>query len=109
MIDLSIVSYVISAVMLIVSILTFVNASRERHEKSAAEQAQIAVKLESLETTLTDVKATVDELRGGHHENRVDIEKLDTRMTGLEGRIKKAEVKIVEIEGKMHDYHAERR
>lgn len=105
MIDLSIVSYVISAVMLIVSILTFVNASRERHEKSAAEQAQIAVKLESLETTLTDVKATVDELRGGHHENRVDIGKLDTRVTGLEGRIKKAENNLKDLEQRVHDFH----
>lgn len=109
MIDLSIVSYVISAVMLIVSILTFVNASRERHEKSAAEQAQIAVKLESLETTLTDVKATVDELRDGYHENHVAIEKLETRVTGIEGRIKKAETKLGELESKMHDYHTERR
>lgn len=109
MIDISIVSYIISAVMLIVSILTFVNASRERHEKSAAEQAQIIVKLESLETTLTDVKETVDELRGGLHDNRVDIEKLETRVTGAEGRIKKVETKISEIEGMMHAYHAERR
>lgn len=48
--------YIIPAIMMIVSVMTFVGANRQRHEKSAAEQAQIAAKLDSNAQHLSDIQ-----------------------------------------------------
>lgn len=106
MIDFSIVSIVISAIMLIVSVLTFTNASKQRHEKSAAEQAQISIKLDSTLERLVKIENTLEEMRDGLHENEVAIEKLETRVTGLEGRVKKIETNLKTLENNVHNYHS---
>lgn len=99
------VVYIVPVLALIVSVITFFNASRERHSKSAAEQAKIGVKLDNNSATLNDIKGTVDVLRDGYNKNHAAIEKLDTKIGGLEIRVDKVEQDIKELENKVHLYH----
>lgn len=99
------VIYIVPLIALIVSIFTFVNASRERHAKSAAEQAEIGIKLDNNAETLGEIKTTVDDLRDGYHENHEAIEKLDTKIGTLENRVETVEKDIKRLEDKVHLFH----
>lgn len=100
------VVYIVPLIALIVSIFTFINASRERHAKSAAEQAEIGIKLDNNAKTLGEVKDTVDDLRNGYHENHEAIERLDTKIDNLEDRVDKVETEIRQLEDKVHSFHS---
>lgn len=97
--------YCVPLVALIVSVLTFVNASKERHAKSAAEQAKIGIKLDNNAKTLNEIKGTVDDLRDGYHKNHEAIVELDTKIGILEDRVRKVEGEIRDLEGKVHQFH----
>lgn len=100
------VVYIVPLIALIVSIFTFINASKERHAKSAAEQAEIGIKLDNNAKTLGEVKDTVDDLRNGYHENHEAIERLDTKIDNLEDRVDKVETEIRQLEDKVHSFHS---
>lgn len=98
--------YCVPLVALIVSILTFINASRERHAKSAAESARLGIKLDNNSETLGEIKTTVDDLRDGYHENHEAIVELDTKIGNLEKRVDAVEKDLKDIEDKVHQFHS---
>lgn len=100
-----IIAYGIPVIALIISIFTYYAAVRERHNKSAAEQAEIGVKLDTTIKTLDEIKGTVDILRAGYSSHETTITKLETKVTGLEGRVKRVEANLKELETKVHDFH----
>lgn len=99
------ITYIVPIVAMAIGIFTYYNAVKERHTKSAAEQAGIGVKLDALTKALDEIKATVEELRKGQHENQEDITKLETKVTGLEGRVKRVEINLKDLEQKVHSFH----
>lgn len=99
------VIYIVPLVALIVSILTFVNASKERHAKSAAESAKLGMKMDNNAETLGEIKETVDDLRDGYHENHEAIKELDTKIDGLEKRVDTVEGEIKRLESRVHSLH----
>lgn len=99
------IAYGIPVVALIISIFTYYAAVRERHNKSAAEQAEIGVKLDTTIKTLDEIKGTVDILRTGYSLHETSITKLETKVTGLEGRVKRVEANLKELETKVHGFH----
>lgn len=99
------VIYIVPLIALIVSILTFVNASKERHAKSAAESAKLGLKMDNNAETLGEIKVTVDDLRDGYHENHEAIERVETKIEGLEGRVDKVEQEIKDLENRVHSFH----
>lgn len=99
------VIYIVPLIALIVSIMTFVNASKERHAKSAVESAKLGIKLDNNTKTLGDIKVTVDDLSDGYHENHEAIKELDTKIGNLETRVDTVEEDIKRLEDKVHMFH----
>lgn len=99
------VVFCVPLITLIVAIITFTNASKERHSKSAAEQAEIGLKLDENGKTLANVQGRLDTLLDGYYENHSSIMQLETRVTGIEGRVEKVERDLSTLEGKVQDYH----
>lgn len=99
------VIFCVPLITLIVAIITFTNASKERHSKSSAEQAEIGLKLDDNGKRLADLQGRLDSLLEGYHENHGSIMQLETRVTGIEGRVKKVERDINYLENKVQDYH----
>lgn len=100
-----IVMYVVPIIGMIVAVFTFYHSVKERHAKSAAEQAEIGIKLDNNTKTLEEVKVNVEELRKGYQENKSDITKLETKVTGLEGRVKRVENNLRDLEQRVHNFH----
>lgn len=99
--------YCVPIIGLVVSGLTFYRSSRERHEKSAAEQAGISAKLDTIDSRLDSTDTHLKQLLQGQMKNTNDIvlidgrvTALDTRVNGLETRISSAESRIDKIIGK---------
>lgn len=103
---ISVIGMVIGVGSLIVSILVFNASVKERHSKSAAEQAEIAIKLETFTKTLDEIKDTVEDLRTDRAEDHAAIATLETKYTGLEGRVDSVETDLKELRRKMHDLHS---
>lgn len=101
----NVIGYIVAIVGLIISVLTFYFAVKERHTKSAAEQAGIGIKLDALTKTIDEIKMTVEELRKGHIDHQASITKLETKVTGLEGRVKRVESNLKELEQRVHNFH----
>lgn len=99
------ITFVVPLIMLIVSLFTFASASKERHTKSAAEQAEIGIKLDNNLKALEEIKGTIKDLTDGFNDHGKAITQLDTRVNGLEGRIKKLEIALKTLEDKVHAYH----
>ena len=102
---ISIIGMVVGVGSLIVSVLVFNASVKERHSKSAAEQAEIAVKLETFTKTLDEVKDTIEEIRNDRVKDHAELTKLESRFTGLEGRVKRVETDLRELRCKVHDLH----
>ena len=83
--------YVVPVAALIVSILTFTKASSERHERSAAESANIAAELKFNTEMLRDIKSDLKEARDSNNENR-------TRIIAVEGHMKDVEHRLEVVE-----------
>lgn len=99
------VVFCVPLITLMVAVITFTNASKERHSKSAAEQAEIGIKLDENGKTLANMQERLDTLLEGYHENHSSIMQLETRVTGIEGRVKKVERDISTLEDKVQVYH----
>lgn len=99
------VVFCVPLITLIVAVITFTNASKERHSKSAAEQAEIGIKLDENGKTLANMQGRLDTLLEGYHENHSSIMQLETRVTGIEGRVDKVENDLSALENKVQDYH----
>ncbi len=99
--------YVIPAIMMIVSVMTFYSASKQRHEKSAAEQAQISAKLDSNSQHLADIQVQLQKLVTGFEENKASISALESHILGLEKRFDNVEGRVTQLEHDMRVLHAE--
>lgn len=102
---LNVVIYIVPAVMMIVSILTFVASSRQRHEKSAAEQAQIGAKLDSNAQHLADIEIQLSKLVEGFQENKANIAALGADINAMGKRVDALEIRIRNIESDMRTLH----
>lgn len=103
---ISAIMYFVPLIALVISIVTFTNAVKERHGKSAAEQAGISIKLDTLSKTIDDIKKSIDDLRSGQHKHESAITKLETKVTGLEGRVKRVETNLKDLEQRVHSFHS---
>lgn len=97
----------ISVISLIVSILVFMASSRQRHEKSAAEQAQISAKLDSNSQHLADIQVQLQKLISGFEENKASISALESHMRGLEKRFDNIEGRVTQLEHDIRILHTE--
>lgn len=86
--------YIVPLLALMVSIMTFTNASKERHAKTASEAAELKAELHTLTVRVEELKREYDEADDGFHENA-------TRITKLEEQIKSLWRKMDVIEDKL--------
>lgn len=88
--------YIVPLLALMVSIMTFTNASKERHAKSASEAADIKAQLHLLTVQVEELKRSYNEADDGFHKNATRITKLEeqaktlwNKMEALEKEVKK--------------------
>lgn len=92
---LSSLIYIVPLIALMVSIMTFTNASKERHAKTASEAAELKVELHMLTVQVEELKREYDEADHGYHKNA-------TRLTVLEEQVKTLWNKMSAIETKIN-------
>ena len=101
---IGLISICISAIVMVVSVLTFNAAVKERHTKSAAVSAEIASSLKFLQDLVEELDKKIDRLQEQYHDNDKRIEaletKVETRLTGIDARIKRVEGRIDRLEAK---------
>lgn len=95
------VTFAVPLITLIISLITFYATAKEKHAKSAAEQAQIAAKLDENSRTLNDMSEQMTKLIDGYHENHAAIVKLETRVEMLDGKVTDIESRIGAVETKI--------
>lgn len=97
--------YIVPVVALIVSIITFLCANRERHEKSAAEQAGIKANLDSIAKHVEDIDSRTETLVNGQAVTNQNVAALDTRVGALETRVDGLETRIMHTEDRINNLH----
>lgn len=91
------VVYIVPLLALMLSIVTFTNASKERHAKSASEAAALKEQLIFLSQQVEDLKRSYNEADDGFHKNA-------TRITKLEEQVKTLWNKAEELEREVRKY-----
>lgn len=84
---IAVISLSVTVVGMIISILTFNHAVKERHGKTAAETAGIGLKVDALQKSLDKFEKKIDKIEEGFQATKTDIAKLETRIDGLEKRV----------------------
>lgn len=84
--------YLVPMLALIVSILTFINASKERHQKTAADAAELKADIKHLSTQVQEMKTRYEKAADGYH-------KVDGRLVALETQAKALEERMGKLEG----------
>lgn len=85
-----------SLVGMIVTVITFTRAVNERHSKSAAEAAGLKADIRMVHNDIDELKADLKTANNGYHEN-------DRRIVSLDGRVKRLEARIQQIEEEVHN------
>lgn len=85
--NIGVISLIISSIMMGISILTFSNAVKERHTKSATESAELAIKLDNVIKDVADMREELNLADSGYHKNDKRITNLETRCDNLERRM----------------------
>lgn len=85
--DISIIMALIALVGMMVSILTFNSAVKERHARSATDSAQIKAELKTLSAQVKELRDEVKKANEGYHRNSERITTLETRMDAVESRM----------------------
>lgn len=83
--------YAIPLIGLIVAILTYTRAIKERDAKSAAELAALKLTVETMTSKIEKMQDKLDDVIKGNHNNEKNITELFTRVNALEARTKKLE------------------
>lgn len=86
--EFSIISLVVSVIVMVVGVYSAFQAYKERHAKSSAEQAQIAVKIEALSGHITQMDDDLKKASNGYYRNHESIVALEVRVKNLEEKIK---------------------
>lgn len=103
--DLAIISLIVSVIMMLVGVIGAFSAYKERHAKSSAEQAKIAIKIDTLTTKITKMDADLLAATKGYHDNHEKITVLETKVKSLEARVKALEESIKKINEDIKNYH----
>lgn len=83
--------YIIPLITLVIAVLTFTNAVKERHGKTAAEAVEIKKDIEILTEKVSSLEEKLEDSQSGFHENKERISNLETRMESVEKRVKTLE------------------
>ena len=83
--------YVVPVFALIVSIMTFTNASRERHSKTAADAAELKSDIKHLASEVMEMKERYEKAADGYHKVDGRLVKLETQARSLTERMDKLE------------------
>lgn len=86
--------YIVPLLALMLSIMTFTNASKERHAKTASEAAELKAELHLLTVQVEELKREYDEADNGFHSNATRITKLEEQVKTLWNRMADIEVKV---------------
>lgn len=86
--------YLVPLVALIVSVVTFTNASKERHAKTASEAAELKAEIHMLTVQVEELKASYTDADTGYHKNVGRIIKLEEKVNTLWGKMARLEEEI---------------
>lgn len=86
--------YIVPLLALMLSIMTFTNASKERHAKTASEAAELKAELHLLTVQVEELKREYDEADNGFHSNATRITKLEEQVKTLWNKMSAIEVKV---------------
>lgn len=86
------VVYVVPLITVTISIITFNNAVKERHGRTAAEAVSLKKDIENLSNELKAMKKDIDDAINGYHTN-------DKRITTLEHEVKALNARVKVLEG----------
>lgn len=84
--------YLVPIGALMVSIWTFVNASKERHQKTAADAAELKADIKHLSTQVAEMKERYEKAADGYH-------RVDSRLVALETQAKTLSARMEKLEG----------
>ena len=84
--------YLVPLGALMLSIWTFVNASRERHQKTAADAAELKADINHLSTQVAEMKQRYEKAADGYH-------RVDSRIVALETQAKALTERMEKLEG----------
>ena len=84
--------YIVPIFALMVSIRTFVNASKERHSKTAADAAELKSDIKHLSSQVFEMKERYEKAADGYH-------KVDGRLVALETQAKVLTERMEKLEG----------
>lgn len=84
--------YIVPLLALMVSIWTFISASKERHQKTAADAAELKSDIKHLSIEVREMKERYEKAADGYH-------KVDGRLIALETRAGVLERRMKELEG----------
>lgn len=90
--------YIVPLLALMLSIMTFTNASKERHAKTASEAAELKAELHLLTVQVEELKKEYDEADSGFHSNATRIVKLEEQVKTLWNKMEVIEGKINRME-----------
>lgn len=88
------VIYIVPLAALIVSVITFTNASKERHAKTASEAAELKAEIHMLTVQVEELKASYTDADTHYHNNVGRIIKLEEKVYALQGKMAKLEEEI---------------
>lgn len=86
--------YLVPLLALMVSIMTFTNASKERHAKTASEAAELKAEIHLLTVQVEELKREYDEADNGFHSNATRITKLEEQAKTLWNKVSEIEKKV---------------
>lgn len=89
------ITTLISLIGMIVAVMTFNSAVKERHSKSAAETAQLKITVENLAYLVQELKGDIERIERGFHTDDKRITKLETRVENYEARIEVLEKEVL--------------
>ena len=86
--------YIVPLIALMVSIMTFTNASKERHAKTASEAAELKAELHMLTVQVEELRASAQESDTGFHKNATRLTKLEEQVKTLWNKMDNLERKV---------------
>lgn len=91
---ISSIVYIVPLLALMLSITTFTNASKERHQKTATEAAELKAEIHLLTREVEELKSQYNEADDGYHKNAMRLTEVEQRVRSLEARMKQIEQEV---------------